>query len=96
MRPVGPVDKTAASPEESAQRSELDRVAKDFESIFVRQLLAASRFGETNGQNGFGSMVVDALATSVTEGGGIGLAQRIAEALDAADKPRSPGQESPT
>jgi Rod binding domain-containing protein len=91
MRPVGPVEKQA---EVSSESKEVERVARDFESIFVRQLLSAAKFGEDGGKAGFGSMVVDALATSVTEGGGIGLAQRIAEALDAASGRRTEGEES--
>ncbi len=91
MRPVGPVQKL---PEQPAESKEIEKVARDFEGIFVRQLLSAAKFGDDGGKAGFGSMVVDALATSVTEGGGIGLAQRISEALDAARTSRTEGEES--
>ncbi len=100
VRPVGPnagaqvekADDARVSPPETR---ELEKVAKEFEGIFVRQLLAAAKFGEDGGRAGFGSMIVDALATSVTDGGGIGLAKRITDALDLAEMPRKPGQEVP-
>lgn len=92
VRPVAP---TPAAPVSTPETRELARVAKELEGVFLRQLLAASKFGEDAGRSGFGTMVVDALATSVTEGGGIGLAQRITEALAIAENPRKPGQEVP-
>jgi Rod binding domain-containing protein len=59
----------------------LDRVCKDFEAVFLRQLLEVSKVGQQAGA-GYGSMVVDALATSVNDAGGLGLAERIRQALE--------------
>ena len=100
VRPVGSpgesqVDKTGDARVSPPETRELERVAKEFEGIFVRQLLSAAKFGDDGGRAGFGSMIVDALATSVTDGGGIGLAKRITDALDLAEMPRKPGQEVP-
>jgi Rod binding domain-containing protein len=92
---VGPAVSSPETVEAKTETRELERVAKEFEGVFIRQLLAASKFGEDAGRSGFGSMIVDALATSVTEGGGIGLAQRITEALENAENPRKTGQEVP-
>ncbi len=80
-----------------AEVTELDRLSRDFEGVFVRQLLSAARFGEGGAGKGggFGAMVVDAMATAVSEGGGIGLAQRISEALEVAESPRIGGSEVP-
>jgi Rod binding domain-containing protein len=92
VRPVAP---TQVSPASTPETRELARVAKELEGVFLRQLLAASKFGEEAGKSGFGTMVVDALASSVAEGGGIGLAQRITDALEVAENPRKTGQEVP-
>ncbi len=55
--------------------------AQQFEAIFVRQLLKSAHFGEQGGASGYGTMVVDALATGVTNQGGLGLARAIQASL---------------
>ncbi len=62
------------------------KVARDFEAIFMRQLLSSME--KTGGMGGSGtgagvyrSMMVGAIADSAAEGGGIGLSDMILEAM---------------
>jgi flagellar protein FlgJ len=65
------------------------KAAKDFESIFVRQMLkslekttaAGGSAKPTAGQSTYGSMVVDTLADSISKGGGLGLADVVARSM---------------
>ena len=56
-------------------------VAEQFEEVFLRQLLAASKIGGKEEGGGYGSMAVDALATGISRGGGFGIAKQIEAAL---------------
>ncbi|MBV9947584.1 MAG: hypothetical protein JOZ69_12090 [Myxococcales bacterium] len=58
--------------------------ASEFESMLVKQLLKAAHIGATAGSekaNGYGDMAVDALASAIEHGGGLGLSNRIQQAL---------------
>jgi len=65
------------------------KAAKDFESIFVRQMLksvekttaAGGGAKAAAGQSTYGSMIVDTLSESISKGGGLGLADVIAKAM---------------
>jgi len=67
--------------------AEQRKVARDFEAIFMRQLLGSmEKAGGVGGSanNGgamYRSMMVGALADSAAEGGGIGLAELILRAM---------------
>jgi Rod binding domain-containing protein len=79
------------------------KVARDFEAIFMRQLLSSME--KTGGIGGSGtgagvyrSMMVGAIADSAAEGGGIGLSDMILEAMlraQGVDAAGSPAPESP-
>lgn len=56
-------------------------VASQFEEVFLRQLLAASKIGGKDEGGGYGSMAVDALASGISRGGGFGIAKQIEAAL---------------
>ena len=81
----GPVKAEAPDPN-------LLKAAKDFESIFVSQMLkslekttAAGGNGEaTAGQSTYGSMIVDSLSESISKAGGLGLADVVARSMMAA------------
>jgi flagellar protein FlgJ len=68
------------------------KAAKDFESIFVRQMLkslekttaAGGNAKPTAGQSTYGSMIVDTLSESIAKGGGLGLADVVARSMMAA------------
>jgi Rod binding domain-containing protein len=64
------------------RKAGIHKAASEFESIFVRQLLTAAKIGGSKG-GGYGSMAVDALASGIQTGGGIGLAGAIEKSLDA-------------
>jgi Rod binding domain-containing protein len=58
--------------------------ATEFETILVKQLLKAAKLGGPGGDekaNGYADMAVDALASGIEQGGGLGLARRLEEAL---------------
>jgi flagellar protein FlgJ len=68
--------------------AEQRKAAKDFEAIFLRQMLSGlekssglSGSGKSSGAEIFGSMMVGALADTAAEGGGIGLSELILKAM---------------
>jgi len=64
---------------DAKKRAEAAKAGRDFEAILVRQLLAQTNIAGKGG--GYGDMAVEALATSVTSAGGMGLGRAIEEAL---------------
>jgi Rod binding domain-containing protein len=62
------------------------RVGREFEAIFVRTMLRSTPLGQKS--DAYTDMGVDALAKSVTAGRGLGLGERIRDALEASDKAR--------
>ena len=80
--------KAAAASEQSTGVSpEQVKAAKDFEAIFIRQLLSSLEKssgisgGDKSGGAVFRSMMVSALADTAAEGGGIGLRDLITRAM---------------
>ncbi|MBM4377490.1 MAG: hypothetical protein FJ095_20630 [Deltaproteobacteria bacterium] len=71
--------KSSGAPHDDAAK--LKVAAEQFEAVFVRQLLKASRFGEDMGEAGYGGMALEALADGVTKQGGLGLARAIEDTL---------------
>jgi peptidoglycan hydrolase FlgJ len=68
--------------------AEQRKAARDFEAIFLRQMLSGlekssglSGSGKSSGAEIFGSMMVGALADTAAEGGGIGLSELILKAM---------------
>jgi peptidoglycan hydrolase FlgJ len=67
----------------------IKKAAQEFEAIFVRQMLksvekttaAGAGTQATAGENTYGSMVVGALADSISKAGGLGLADVISASL---------------
>lgn len=78
----GPLTETAEK-----KRAEISQAAKQFEGIFVRQLLDAAKVMGSKGSSGYGSMGVEALADGVVRAGGLGLARQIELAMGAAMGP---------
>ena len=77
--PVTPPSPTKAA--KGAVAPKLKKAAQEFEAMFVRQILTAAKVGGHDKQNGYDGMAVDALASGITKGGGLGLARQIEEAL---------------
>lgn len=80
-------------------RPEVLKVAREFEAIFLRTLLAplekATQMGaksQVAGQAAYGSMVVGALADSLSNAGGIGLSDVVAKAMMARAEPHKGGE----
>lgn len=100
MIPIGAIDSATASATRAtdgatktdAPDPKLLQAAKDFEAIFVRQMLksvekttaAGGSAKPTAGQSTYGSMIVDSLSESITKGGGLGLADVVARSMMAA------------
>lgn len=76
---------TAASAHaaKDARTAKLEKAAGEFEQIFVKQLLKEAKVGGSQKEGGYGDMAVDALASGVQKGGGLGLAKQIEAALAA-------------
>ncbi|HSY24352.1 MAG TPA: hypothetical protein VK841_19625 [Polyangiaceae bacterium] len=66
-----------------ARTAKLEKAAGEFEQIFVKQLLKEAKVGGAGKEGGYGDMAVDALASGVQKGGGLGLAKQIEAALAA-------------
>jgi len=94
MNPIGPValssaQAAAATPKTEAPDPSLLKAAKEFESIFVRQMLksvekttaAGCGTKAAPGQSTYGSMIVDTLSDSISKGGGLGLADVVAKSM---------------
>ena len=85
--PIVPVSPhTAVQPAENANANaaKLKHAATEFESILVKQLLKAAKLGgggQGDKANGYADMTVDALASAIERGGGLGLANRIEQAI---------------
>ncbi|MGC4092271.1 MAG: rod-binding protein [Polyangiaceae bacterium] len=79
----------AAAPASAHGQKEILKAAREFEAIFLRTLLAplekTTQVGKggsmSAGQSAYGSMVVGAMADTLSSQGGIGLAEVIARAL---------------
>jgi Rod binding domain-containing protein len=74
-----PVGQTAPDP----RIEKLRHAAGEFESLLVKQMLKAAKIGGGDDEkaSGYGDMAVDALASAIERGGGMGLAQRIEQAI---------------
>ncbi|HXN32858.1 MAG TPA: hypothetical protein VN894_13395 [Polyangiaceae bacterium] len=87
--PPTPVAKTPPDP----RIEKLRHAAGEFESLLVKQLLKAAKIGGAGGDekaSGYGDMAVDALASSIERGGGLGLAHRIEQAIAHGAAPAAP------
>jgi Rod binding domain-containing protein len=69
------------TPVKDARTEKLEKAAGEFESLFVKQLLKEAKIGGDPKSGGYADMAVDALATGIQRGGGLGLAKRIEQAL---------------
>jgi peptidoglycan hydrolase FlgJ len=100
--PVGPSPLARPAEQVASQGTE---AAQQFEQIFLRQLVGSlmqtAKLGghsQMAGSGVYDSMVVDALASSISAKGGIGLAQLIQQRIDQAGAVRGgtvPGSSEP-
>lgn len=95
MNPIGAIGSLgSAQAAQETQKADapdpkLLKAARDFEQIFVRQMLksvektTAAGAGATKsaGQSTYGSMIVDSLSESITSAGGLGLSEMIARSM---------------
>jgi Rod binding domain-containing protein len=64
----------------SAESAKTKQMAQEFEAMFLRQILTSAKIGgesKSGGGNGYQSMGVDALASTISKSGGMGLAKQI-------------------
>jgi Rod binding domain-containing protein len=76
----------AASPAKAgkaATDAKVHKAAQEFEELFVRQILSAAKVGGGGDgkKSGYEGMAVDAIASAVSGGGGLGLARQIEDAV---------------
>ncbi|MGF1659868.1 MAG: rod-binding protein [Rubrimonas sp.] len=86
LEALGPDRPRAA--EESARHAELRRVATEFEAVFLAQMLKHAGAGKTPeafgggaGEDAFADMLTGEQAKLMAERGGIGLGERLFQAL---------------
>jgi Rod binding domain-containing protein len=72
--------RSESSPEAKA-KEDTAKVGREFEAIFVRQMLSSAKIAGKGG--GYADMAVESLATSITAGGGLGMGRAIEQALSA-------------
>ena len=80
--PISPVGLTGPATTGGPARtapSDLHRVASEFEAMLLRQLLHAAKMGSSAGS--YGEMAVDALASGISDAGGIGLTRQLEDVL---------------
>lgn len=70
-------------------KEEAAKVGRDFEAILVRQMLTQTKVAGKAG--GYADMAVEALASSISAAGGLGMSQAIAAALGPHAHPPPPG-----
>jgi len=82
---IGPLAPQAApaAPAHDARADKLRHAAGEFETLLVKQLLKEAKLLGDDKANAYGDMAIDAVATGVERGGGLGLARRIEDALSA-------------
>jgi Rod binding domain-containing protein len=76
--------------DDPGKQVKLKQAARDFEAVFLRQMLSClerttkvSSNGNTiAGQGTYGSMVVDAVSESISKAGGLGIADVLAKAME--------------
>jgi len=81
------------------EASKISQAAKDFEAVFLRQMLSAlektTKVGDKSptipGQQTYGSMIVEAVADAVSAAGGLGLGKILSNAM--AEKAGVPAQD---
>ncbi len=88
MNPIGPIVTSTSRVAEplsasTAAGSAVRKVAKEFETLLVHQLLDAAKIAGsgTGTSGGYMGMAVDALASGVSDAGGLGLSKQIEAAL---------------
>lgn len=79
IAPLGPAPAPAANAAKIDPK--LAHVAREFETIFVKELLKTTKLEKEGAMGGYGSMAVDALASGIEGSGGIGLARALEDAL---------------
>jgi Rod binding domain-containing protein len=70
------------------------KVGRDFEAILVRQMLSNTHVAGKGG--GYSDMAVEALASSISAAGGLGLSHVIEQALSRASHPAAPSMTLPS
>jgi Rod binding domain-containing protein len=87
--PTSAVAGRDVGPAERREAHALEQAARDFEAVFLRQMLSSlerttrvsSKGNAPSGQQAYGSMIVDAVADAVAKAGGLGVADMLAAAL---------------
>lgn len=80
---------TATAEARQTDRAQVARLAQEFESMLLRQLLSASHIGAGKGTHG--EMCLDSLAQTLSSHGGFGLARQIEATLTREMDSSSPG-----
>jgi len=80
--PQPPIVTTSETTSPAARaKDDAAKVGREFEAIFVRQMLASTKVAGRGG--GYADMAVEALASSITAAGGLGMGRAIEQALSA-------------
>ena len=72
---------SSANDDAETKIKKVGEAAGEFEACLLRQMLQSAKVGGDKSEHGFGSMIVDAMATGIVQGGGLGLAKALQESL---------------
>lgn len=97
--PLSPAQFSEAQAPRNVASEKTAEAARQFEAIFVRNLLSSLETSEAlggsksggSGSDVYGSMIVSALAESATQGSGMGLSELILRALSPTAAEPRPG-----
>ena len=93
ITPVSTAERAQGAATHDPRAEKLQHAATEFESLLVKQLLKAAKIGgggASDKSSGYADMAVDALASAIEHGGGLGLSRRIEEAVGSHKPPTLP------
>ncbi|MBX3209335.1 MAG: hypothetical protein KF764_30155 [Labilithrix sp.] len=82
FRIQAPAPAAPAPGSETKAAEDVAKVGRDFEAILVRQMLSSTKVAGKGG--GYADMAVEALASSISAAGGLGMGRAIEQAISAA------------
>lgn len=83
---VGTVSPVATATTDPAHenRKVTSKVAREFEEVFLHQILQSSHVLGKGDSSGYAGMALDALASGLSQAGGVGLARTLQSVIDRA------------
>lgn len=75
---------------QATREQEIQKAAQQFEAIFARELLKVAKPFGSAGNGPYGHYMLESMADAMTQGRGLGMADRIARELGGGQRKRAP------